>query len=194
MRRSSLVSIVTRLLSTIVHGHVGLTYALVIARYRSCPADTCHSQYRKRKYAGICREIDVDNSRAYNDSSEALACLVHCYKLHSPVSQIWALMVFLSTWIVWVANSTPIVDLESLLNSSRVNRVRRLDFPTPESPINTTAQHQIRIIVGLASGQPAVIQSSPGEVDTPAMPREWRILAHAEKWHVLQHGNSPLNR
>lgn len=30
------------------------------------------------------------------------------------------------------------VDLESRLNSLRVNRLRRLDFPTPESPIKTT--------------------------------------------------------
>ncbi len=30
------------------------------------------------------------------------------------------------------------VDLDSRLNSLRVNRERRLDFPTPESPINTT--------------------------------------------------------
>lgn len=37
-----------------------------------------------------------------------------------------------------VANSTPMVDLESRLNSLRVNRLRRLDFPTPESPIRTT--------------------------------------------------------
>jgi hypothetical protein len=32
--------------------------------------------------------------------------------------------------------------LESRLNSFRVNRLRRLDFPTPESPINTTAGSQ----------------------------------------------------
>lgn len=31
-----------------------------------------------------------------------------------------------------------IVDLESRLNSLRVNRLKRLDFPTPESPIRTT--------------------------------------------------------
>lgn len=37
-----------------------------------------------------------------------------------------------------VANSTPIVDFESKLNSLRVKRLNRLDFPTPESPINTT--------------------------------------------------------
>lgn len=37
-----------------------------------------------------------------------------------------------------MANSTPIVDLESRLNSFRVNRLNRLDFPTPESPISTT--------------------------------------------------------
>ena len=37
-----------------------------------------------------------------------------------------------------VANSTPIVDLDSKLNSLRVNLDRRLLLPTPESPINTT--------------------------------------------------------
>lgn len=36
--------------------------------------------------------------------------------------------------------STPIVDLESRLNSFLVNRDSKLDFPTPLSPINTTAQ------------------------------------------------------
>lgn len=39
-----------------------------------------------------------------------------------------------------VANSTPMVDLLSRLNSLRVNRERRLDFPTPESPIRTTVK------------------------------------------------------
>ena len=47
-------------------------------------------------------------------------------------------MVLASTWMDRVANSTPIVDLLSRLNSLRVNRERRLDFPTPESPIKTT--------------------------------------------------------
>lgn len=54
------------------------------------------------------------------------------------MSQIWALIVFASTWIDRVANSTPMVDLESRLNSLRVNRLNRLDLPTPESPIRTT--------------------------------------------------------
>lgn len=54
------------------------------------------------------------------------------------VSQIWALMILSSTRILLVANSTPIVDLASRLNSLRVNLERRLDFPTPESPIKTT--------------------------------------------------------
>ena len=37
-----------------------------------------------------------------------------------------------------VANSTPIVDLESRRNSLRVNRESRLLLPTPESPMSTT--------------------------------------------------------
>ena len=37
-----------------------------------------------------------------------------------------------------VANSTPMVDLDSRLNSFLVNRDNKFDFPTPESPIKTT--------------------------------------------------------
>ncbi len=37
-----------------------------------------------------------------------------------------------------VANSTPMVDFDSRLNSFRVNLDSKFDFPTPESPINTT--------------------------------------------------------
>lgn len=44
-----------------------------------------------------------------------------------------------------VANSTPIVDLESMLNSLRVNRLKRLDFPTPESPIRTTIDEVVSV-------------------------------------------------
>jgi len=39
---------------------------------------------------------------------------------------------------VLVANSTPMVDLDSKQNSFRVNLERMLDLPTPESPIKTT--------------------------------------------------------
>lgn len=76
------------------------------------------------------------------------------------VSQIWALIVLLSTGILLVANSTPIVDLDSRLNSFLVNRESKLPvkkrkkkvrssleknrrgslFPTPESPISTTVK------------------------------------------------------
>ena len=45
---------------------------------------------------------------------------------------------FQLTCILLVANSTPIVDFDSKLNSFRVNLERRLLFPTPESPISTT--------------------------------------------------------
>lgn len=47
-------------------------------------------------------------------------------------------MVLASTWMERVANSTPMVDLESRLNSLRVNRESKLDFPTPLSPMRTT--------------------------------------------------------
>ena len=57
-----------------------------------------------------------------------------------PVSHIWALIVFPSTWILLVANSTPMVDFDSKLNSFLVNRERRFDLPTPESPMRTTVE------------------------------------------------------
>lgn len=44
-----------------------------------------------------------------------------------------------------VANSTPIVDFDSKLNSLRVNLDSKLDFPTPESPIKTTKNETILI-------------------------------------------------
>ena len=43
-----------------------------------------------------------------------------------------------------VANSTPMVDFDSKLNSFLVNRESKLDFPTPESPIRTTAIKNFR--------------------------------------------------
>ncbi len=49
-------------------------------------------------------------------------------------------MVLASTWMERVANSTPMVDFESRLNSLRVNLLSRLDLPTPESPISTTVR------------------------------------------------------
>lgn len=42
-----------------------------------------------------------------------------------------------------VANSTPMVDLDSKLNSFLVNRESRFDLPTPESPIRTTVARDI---------------------------------------------------
>ena len=47
-------------------------------------------------------------------------------------------MVLPSAEMLFVANSTPIVDFDSRLNSFRVNRERRFDLPTPESPMRTT--------------------------------------------------------
>lgn len=60
------------------------------------------------------------------------------YRSWPAVSHIWALIVFESTCMDLVANSTPMVDLLSRLNSLRVKRESRLDLPTPESPIRTT--------------------------------------------------------
>lgn len=42
------------------------------------------------------------------------------------------------TCMLRVANSTPIVDFDSKLNSFLVNLANKLLLPTPESPINTT--------------------------------------------------------
>lgn len=45
-----------------------------------------------------------------------------------------------------VANSTPIVDFDSRLNSLRVNLANKLLLPTPESPIKTTKKIIVIII------------------------------------------------
>lgn len=57
------------------------------------------------------------------------------------------LTVLASTLILFVANSTPMVDLESRLNSFLVKRDNRLDFPTPESPIRTTVIDNMMMII-----------------------------------------------
>jgi len=49
-----------------------------------------------------------------------------------------------------VANSTPIVLLLSRLNSFLVKRERRLLFPTPESPINTTGNNRLHYYENLS--------------------------------------------
>ena len=67
------------------------------------------------------------------------------YRSCPAVSQIWALTSLLSSiCTVLVANSTPMVDFESLLNSLRVKRNTRLDFPTPESPKRTILKMNCR--------------------------------------------------
>ena len=47
------------------------------------------------------------------------------------------------TTILLVANSTPIVDFDSKLNSFLVNLDNKLLLPTPESPISTTVKRKI---------------------------------------------------
>ena len=51
-----------------------------------------------------------------------------------------------------VANSTPMVDFESKWNSLRVKRLNKLDLPTPESPMMTTAVVARTVEVGSESG------------------------------------------
>ena len=58
--------------------------------------------------------------------------------LCKPVSHIWALITLESTSMLLVANSTATVVCDLRLNSLCVKRNRRLDLPTPESPISTT--------------------------------------------------------
>ena len=62
----------------------------------------------------------------------------HAYLSWPAVSQIWALTIFWSIISVFVWNSTPIVAFASTLNSFLENRAKSWDFPTAESPINTT--------------------------------------------------------
>lgn len=69
---------------------------------------------------------------------ETYADVIARYRSCPAVSHICAFIVFPSTWMLLVANSTPMVLLLSRLNSFRVNRDKRLLFPTPESPIRTT--------------------------------------------------------
>ena len=68
-----------------------------------------------------------------------------------PVSQICAFRSFPSQSMVRVANSTPIVDLDSMVNSFLVNRESRLLFPTPESPIKTTVLLHCKVAVSTCS-------------------------------------------
>ena len=58
-----------------------------------------------------------------------------------------------------MANSTPMVDLESKLNSLRVKRLRRLDFPTPESPIRTTKSQIVNTSSRMIGQQMQELQS-----------------------------------
>ena len=73
----------------------------------------------------------------YNVVDRVLSALKN-YKL--PARSIWlfVLHVLPLTSILLVANSTPIVDFDSRLNSLRVKREIRFDLPTPESPTSTT--------------------------------------------------------
>lgn len=69
-------------------------------------------------------------------------------------------MVLPSTCILRVANSTPIVDFDSKLNSFLVNRDKRLLLPTPESPMRTTGKTKI-------IGQRNVNQRLNFDIDLP---------------------------
>ncbi len=81
-----------------------------------------------------------------------------------------------------VANSTPIVDFESRLNSLRVNRLKRLDLPTPESPISTTAKRicqSRRLLGGGKAGGSAVGLTLEKELDT-------RLISISSYYGVLR--------
>ena len=61
-------------------------------------------------------------------SRKTYAEVIARYRSCPAVSQIWALTVLPSTVMERVANSTPIVDFESKLNSFRVNRESTMGF------------------------------------------------------------------
>ena len=83
------------------------------------------------------------------ERNEARACPVTralLYVQGLPVSQIWAFTVFPSTLIDLVANSTPIVDFDSRLNSLRVNREstgKRHESMTPSSHATFFGGHTV---------------------------------------------------
>lgn len=83
-------------------------------------------------------------SKSFSPAIQAAtyADVIARYRSCPAVSHIWAFIVFPSTWMLLVANSTPMVLLLSKLNSLRVNRDRRLLLPTPESPIRTTRRQK----------------------------------------------------
>lgn len=84
----------------------------------------------------------------------------------------WLIPVSRLTWILLVANSTPIVDFDSKLNSLRVNLESRLLLPTPESPISTTETYhgdQVTKNNNMSTTVPitAMIRNFKSEIDTP---------------------------
>lgn len=82
------------------------------------------------------------------------------YRSRPAVSQICALMAAVPSVTVRVENSTPMVVRLSCLNSFRVNRDSRLVFPTPDSPISTTAAGRDRAELGAAHRER---EQSPGK-------------------------------
>ena len=61
------------------------------------------------------------------------------------------------TCIDLVANSTPMVDLDSKLNSFLVNLESKFDFPTPESPIKTTEMYTFYLLFGIKLQQLMIV-------------------------------------
>ena len=77
-----------------------------------------------------------------------------------------------------VANSTPIVDLLSKLNSFRVNRESKLDFPTPESPISTTLNRK-----SYSSSLVAILHERQRETERETGDRErQRKIKERQRW------------
>lgn len=99
----------------------------------SCKSLHCHPPVRnfQRKFQIFQWESSsmrdgyvVSQHQPYSPvaSSTEMSSANHSKIDRSPVSHICAFTTFPSTFIVRVANSTPMVDLESRLNSFRVNR------------------------------------------------------------------------
>lgn len=92
-----------------------------------------------------------------------------------------------------VANSTPMVDLESRLNSLRVKRLSRLDLPTPESPMRTTVRG---LVSGVYDGRLETWVPLKRNCSTQSISRYSGICTATERshrirrWPSLQKGRS----
>lgn len=121
-----------------LHDHA--IHAAIARHSHKLNVSQCHKpkEHRRHHDNTLMLSLDISPDRLKRNFINCITTDARASRQHLPVSQIWALIVLLSTTILRVANSTPIVDFDSRLNSLRVNRESKLLFPTPESPIRTT--------------------------------------------------------